>query len=124
MVSFLFLLLFFCLLIQLVCLMAHVISFLFRNFVRGALATINKDYGLLNDVFHQIGNTHVAHHLFSQMPHYHAKEASLHLKKKLGKFYIEDNRSLLTMVWDSWTSCRFVEDEGKVLWYKKSIKEE
>lgn len=30
-------------------------------------------YGILDHVFHHIADTHVAHHLFSSMPHYHAK---------------------------------------------------
>lgn len=30
-------------------------------------------YGVLDHFFHHIADTHVAHHLFSQMPHYHAE---------------------------------------------------
>ncbi|KAJ3053448.1 Delta(12)-fatty-acid desaturase, partial [Quaeritorhiza haematococci] len=41
------------------------------SFLRGALATVDRDYGVLNHFFHHIGDTHVAHHLFSTMPHYH-----------------------------------------------------
>jgi omega-6 fatty acid desaturase (delta-12 desaturase) len=46
------------------------------DFLKGALATIDRDYGLLNHFFHHIGDTHVAHHLFSTMPHYHAERAT------------------------------------------------
>ena len=33
------------------------------NYLRGALATVDRDYGILNAVFHHIGDTHVCHHL-------------------------------------------------------------
>jgi omega-6 fatty acid desaturase (delta-12 desaturase) len=51
----------------------------------GALCTMDRDYGHLNAVFHHIGDTHVAHHLFSKMPHYHAQEATEAIKPLLGK---------------------------------------
>lgn len=35
-----------------------------------------RSYGFLDPVLHHIGDTHVAHHLFSYMPHYHAQEAT------------------------------------------------
>ncbi|ORY01405.1 hypothetical protein K493DRAFT_312457 [Basidiobolus meristosporus CBS 931.73] len=90
------------------------------NFVRGALATIDRDYGfILNTAFHHIADTHIAHHLFSQLPHYHAQEATEAIKKVLGEeYYYFDNRPLVAAVWNSWTKCRFVEDEGEVLMFK------
>ncbi|KAM0835175.1 hypothetical protein ACQ4PT_063110 [Festuca glaucescens] len=42
------------------------------DWLRGALATVDRDYGVLNYFFHHIADTHVLHHLFSAMPHYHA----------------------------------------------------
>lgn len=36
---------------------------------RGALTTVDRNYGLGNIIFHHIGDTHIAHHLFSKMPH-------------------------------------------------------
>lgn len=42
--------------------------------MRGGLSTIDRDYGIFNDIHHDIG-THVVHHLFPQMPHYNLKEA-------------------------------------------------
>jgi hypothetical protein len=35
------------------------------NYLRGALATVDRDYGILNAVFHHIGDTHVCHHLYA-----------------------------------------------------------
>ncbi|KAF9943751.1 linoleoyl-CoA desaturase activity protein, partial [Modicella reniformis] len=55
------------------------------NFQRGALSTVDRSYGkFLDHMFHGASNTHVAHHLFSQMPFYHTEEATVHLKKLLG----------------------------------------
>lgn len=44
------------------------------DWLRGALATVDRSYGILDYFFHHIADTHVAHHLFSTMPHYHAEE--------------------------------------------------
>lgn len=43
------------------------------DWLRGALSTVDRSYGPLDTVFHHIADTHVAHHLFSTMPHYHAQ---------------------------------------------------
>jgi len=88
------------------------------NFIRGALSTVDRNYGFLNKVFHHIGDTHVAHHLFSQMPHYHAEEATVHLKKVLGDYYMHDNRPILKSLWDAWSTCHYVDDEGSIVYYK------
>ncbi len=46
------------------------------DWLRGALATVDRSYGVLDHVFHHIADTHVTHHLFSQIPHYHAQVRS------------------------------------------------
>lgn len=46
------------------------------EWLRGALSTVDRSYGFLDHVFHHIADTHVAHHLFSKMPHYHAQVIS------------------------------------------------
>ena len=45
------------------------------NYMRGGLSTIDRDYGMFNKIQHDIG-THVVHHLFPQIPHYHLTEAT------------------------------------------------
>ena len=45
------------------------------SYFRGGLSTIDRDYGIFNKIHHDIG-THVVHHLFPQMPHYHLTEAT------------------------------------------------
>ncbi|KAH9273182.1 hypothetical protein BASA83_004471 [Batrachochytrium salamandrivorans] len=88
------------------------------DFLRGALSTVDRDYGLLNYFHHHIGDTHVAHHLFSTMPHYHAQEATEALKKVIGKYYLYDNTPIFEAMYRSQMTCRFVEDTGDVLWFK------
>ncbi|KAJ7535469.1 hypothetical protein O6H91_12G035300 [Diphasiastrum complanatum] len=53
------------------------------NYMRGGLSTIDRDYGLFNNIHHDIG-THVVHHLFPQIPHYHLIEATEAVKPILG----------------------------------------
>ncbi|KAI8824445.1 fatty acid desaturase-domain-containing protein [Fimicolochytrium jonesii] len=88
------------------------------NFLLGAISTVDRDYGILNHFFHHIGDTHVAHHIFSTMPHYHAQEATAALQKALGKYYLKDTTPIWKALWNSRNTCRFVEDEGDVLWFK------
>ncbi len=46
------------------------------DWLRGALCTVDRSFGFLDFFFHHIADTHVAHHLFSQMPHYNAEIVS------------------------------------------------
>jgi omega-6 fatty acid desaturase (delta-12 desaturase) len=85
------------------------------TFIRGALATVDRDYGLLNKIFHHIGDTHVAHHMFSTMPHYHAEEATECIKKVLGKFYKSDKTPIFKSLYQTYATCRFVDDEGSIV---------
>lgn len=93
------------------------------TWLKGALCTVDRDYGFLNIVFHHIGDTHVAHHLFSKMPHYHAQEATAALRKVLGPYYATVNVSpglagIAEALWDTTTHCRFVDDKAEVAWFK------
>jgi len=94
------------------------------SFIRGALATIDRDYGILNHLFHHITDSHVCHHLFSTMPHYNAIEATKHLKKVLGKYYLHDDTPILNALWTSWGSCHYVADQGDLVFYKTIGKKE
>ena len=59
------------------------------TWVRGALCTIDRPYaelfGFFDWMHHHIGSTHVCHHLFSNLPCYHAVEATKHVKAYLGR---------------------------------------
>ncbi|KAL6843369.1 hypothetical protein ACP4OV_027082 [Aristida adscensionis] len=65
------------------------------DWLRGALATVDRDFGAaLNAAFHHIGDTHVAHHLFPAIPHYHAVEATAAIRPVLGEYYRFDGTNL------------------------------
>jgi len=92
------------------------------DWLRGALATVDRNYGwLLNTLHHHIADTHVAHHLFSQMPHYHAQEATEALKPILGKYYRYDGRFIMKALLQDYVTCRYVAPDvkgGGVLWQR------
>ncbi|KAI5066107.1 hypothetical protein GOP47_0018731 [Adiantum capillus-veneris] len=99
------------------------------NYMRGGLSTIDRDYGLFNNIHHDIG-THVVHHLFPQIPHYHLIEATEAVKPVLGKYYREPEKSLPFPVhlWKvltkSFSEDHYVDDEGEILFYRKDVKSE
>merc|ERR1719335_79437 len=73
--------------------------------VKGALSTIDRPYkeffGLVDEIHHHIGSTHVCHHLFSQIPCYHAKEATAALRAYLEPkgLYNYDDSSTFAALW-------------------------
>lgn len=88
------------------------------SFVRGALCSIDRDYGVYNVLHHHIGDTHVAHHMFSQMPFYHAQEATEAIKKVLGEYYYNDNTPVFQALRRSWAYCKYVDEkDGDVMFY-------
>ena len=90
------------------------------NYVRGALSTVDRDYGwFLNHAFHHIHDSHVAHHLFSQMPFYNAIKATPYLKEKLGEYYFFDQTPVFKALYRAVSNCHFVEDTGDVLFYRR-----
>ncbi|KAJ1975319.1 hypothetical protein H4R33_006674 [Dimargaris cristalligena] len=90
------------------------------TFIRGALATVDRSFGpLLNFCLHNITDTHVAHHLFSTIPHYHAMEATVAIRKVLGPHYFNDQTHWAKALWDTNAHCRFVEDEGDILFWRR-----
>lgn len=40
------------------------------DWLRGAMCTVDRSFGVLDTVFHHIADTHVAHHLFSKVSHH------------------------------------------------------
>nr|ADL09404.1 fatty acid desaturase [Wrightia tinctoria] len=94
------------------------------DWLRGALATADRDYGVLNKVFHNITDTHVAHHLFSTMPHYHAMEATKAIKPILGEYYQFDGTPFYKAMWREAKECIYVEPDeaGRgVFWYQNKF---
>uniref|UniRef100_A0A7S1UJI0 SAP domain-containing protein n=2 Tax=Phaeomonas parva TaxID=124430 RepID=A0A7S1UJI0_9STRA len=90
------------------------------NWLRGALCTVDRSFTpVLNHLFHHITDTHVCHHLFHTMPFYHAQEASKHIKEVLGPYYMKDDTFFLKALWRSMSTCRFVPNEGNIVWYQQ-----
>lgn len=92
------------------------------TWLRGALCTVDRSFGkILDSAFHHITDTHVCHHLFSYMPFYHAQEATKAIKPMLKDYYLRDDTPIAKALFDSWFNCKFVEDEGKILFYKRKL---
>lgn len=98
------------------------------DWLRGALATVDRDYGVLNKVFHHITDTHVTHHLFSMMPHYHAMEATRAIRPILGQYYRFDPTPFYKAIWREARECVYVEPDHDdaagnkgVFWYRNKF---
>jgi len=91
------------------------------DWLRGALATVDRDYCFINIILHHITDTHVLHHLFSPMPHYHAQEATEAVKGLLGEYYRYDNTPIATALWNSFRDCTFLypdDNQKGVHWFE------
>ncbi len=86
-------------------------------FLKGALSTIDHDYGFINSIHHNIG-THVAHHIFLNMPHYHLLTATKAIKPILGKYYHKSEEPVWKTLFKSAKTCHFVPDEGSPVYYQ------
>ncbi|CAL5010730.1 unnamed protein product [Urochloa decumbens] len=98
------------------------------DWLRGALSTVDRDYGVLGRLFfHNIADTHVAHHLFPGIPHYHAAEATAAIRPVLGEYYRFDPTPFTKAVWREVRECIYVEpDEDRrskdgVFWYSNKF---
>jgi omega-6 fatty acid desaturase / acyl-lipid omega-6 desaturase (Delta-12 desaturase) len=90
------------------------------DWLLGALTTVDRDYGFWDFVHHDIGSTHVLHHLFSKIPHYHAREASEAIKPVLGEYYNHASEGILASLWKVTKYCQYVDDVNAVdgvLWF-------
>lgn len=86
-------------------------------FLKGALSTVDRDYGLINPIHHDIG-THVAHHIFLSMPHYHLQTATAAIKPILGEHYRKSEQPIWRAFINSYLNCHFVPDEGSKVYYQ------
>jgi omega-6 fatty acid desaturase (delta-12 desaturase) len=90
------------------------------TWVKGALSTIDRDYGIFDFFHHRIGSTHVVHHLFHEMPCYHALEATIAVKAFLEPkgLYNYDPTPWYIAMWKIAKRCHYVEGTDGIQYYK------
>jgi len=101
------------------------------TFPRGALTTLDRS--LLGDlgsfmgwiggfVTHGISETHVAHHIHSKIPHYHAWDATDALRQRLtlAGIKLQGRPGGWAEFYRVFRACKFVEDEGDIVFYKNA----
>jgi omega-3 fatty acid desaturase (delta-15 desaturase) len=88
-------------------------------FLKGALSTVDHDYGWINPIHHHIG-THVAHHIFNSIPHYHLLEATEAIKPVLGDYYHKSSDPVWKVWWRAYRNCHCVSDRGSKLYYQSA----
>lgn len=86
-------------------------------FLKGALSTIDRDYGIFNPIHHDIG-THVAHHIFLSIPHYYLQDATAAIKPVLGSYYRKSTVPIWKSFFRSAKACHFVADQGSPVYYQ------
>lgn len=92
------------------------------TFVRGNLSSIDRSYGIFEWLHHNIG-THVAHHLFIGIPHYHLKEATAAMVPVLGPHYNRSDEPIFKALFRSMKKCRVVADQGDIVYYRERVGE-
>jgi len=97
------------------------------SFMRGAFLSIDRPYGrVLNFLHHNIGSSHVVHHVCPTIPHYHAKKATVLIKKAFKKAYLFNPDPIHKALWNIACNCVAVESDikrGRYIWqssYKNS----
>jgi omega-6 fatty acid desaturase (delta-12 desaturase) len=95
--------------------------------LRGALTTVDRSFGpwqLLDHLHHRIGSTHVLHHFFSSVPHYHAEEASRAIRPLLGRYYLRDDTPWPKALYREFCDDKYVAplpgQSPDVLWFRKT----
>merc|ERR1712003_431640 len=71
------------------------------TWVRGALTTIDRPYGIFDFFHHRIGSTHVAHHFFHEIP-----------------LYNDDPTPVWKVMWRIGHTCHYVESVEGIQYYK------
>ncbi|KLO14847.1 delta-12 fatty acid desaturase [Schizopora paradoxa] len=101
------------------------------TFARGALSTLDRN--LLGEAgkimawigaatTHGISETHVVHHVHSKIPHYNAWEATDALRARLARagIHLEGKPGGWLEMYRVYRQCKFVEDDGNILFFKNA----
>lgn len=94
------------------------------TWVRGALSTIDRPYGIFDFFHHTIGSTHVVHHLFHEMPFYNAGIATKAVKEFLEPkgLYNYDPTNWVVAMWRIAKTCHYM-DSNEGIQYFKSLED-
>ena len=88
--------------------------------MRGAFLSIDRPYGrVLNFLHHNIGSSHVVHHVCPTIPHYHAKKATVLIKKAFKKAYLFNPDPIHKALWNVACNCVAVKSDikkGRYIW--------
>jgi len=90
------------------------------TWVKGGLATIDRPYGIFDFFHHKIGSTHVAHHLFHEIPFYHADQATAAIKKYLEPkgLYNYNPAPWYTELWRIASTCHYVDSIEGIQYFR------
>jgi len=90
------------------------------TFMRGALTTIDRDYGIFCFFHHKIGSTHVTHHLFHEIPFYNGDEATVAIKAFLEPMgmYNYDPTPWPKAMWRIAKTCHYIDGLEGIQYYK------
>ncbi|KAI1005596.1 Oleate hydroxylase [Podosphaera aphanis] len=96
------------------------------NFVRGAAATVDREFGFIGrQLLHGIIETHVLHHYVSLIPFYHADEATEAIKPIMGRHYRSNTEGgsigFLKSLWTTARWCQWVEPSAGAIGEGKGI---
>ena len=90
------------------------------SFIKGAFLSIDRPYGRgLNFLHHNIGSSHVVHHVCPTIPHYHAKKATVLIKKAFKKAYLFNPDPIHKALWNIACNCVAVKSDikrGRYIW--------
>ncbi|CAB9501727.1 Delta(12) acyl-lipid conjugase (11E,13E-forming) [Seminavis robusta] len=98
------------------------------NWIKGALAgTIDRPLHppMGVSLSHHIVTTHVCHHLFHEIPHYHAVEATAHIRAYLEPkgLYNYDPTPMASALWKVASTCHFVDSLTDGVQYYRNFRE-
>jgi len=97
------------------------------SWIKGAIAgTIDRPtHAWVNYCSHNICTTHVVHHLFHEIPHYHAVEATAAVRAYLEPqgLYNYDPTPILKALWRVCKKCHYVESLDSGIQYYQSLED-
>ena len=93
------------------------------SFMKGAFVSIDRPYARnLNFLHHNIGSSHLDHHVCPTIPHYHAKKATFLIKKVFKKAYLFNPDPIPIALWNIACNCVAVKSDGqrgRYIWQSK-----